>query len=90
MKLSLSKYGWRCVLGGEILYFICLLGGLLPLRNAEVIELHKKLFEMLPGFAWISAGSVLLGAVYVFVFAWAVGAYMVWMYNSSIMHGAAK
>lgn len=83
-KLSLTSYVWKCVLGAEVVYFICLLGGLLPLRSARAIELHHTLFETLPGFSWISAGSVVLGAIYMFVFAWIFGAYMVWMHNSSL------
>lgn len=83
-KLSLQSYVWKCVLGAEIVYFICLLGGLLPLRSARAIELHHTLFETLPGFSWISVGSVVLGAIYIFIFAWIFGAYMVWMHNSSL------
>lgn len=45
-------------------------GGFLPLRSAEVTNLHHLLFETLPGFTWINTGSVILGAVYMFVFAW--------------------
>lgn len=82
--LSLKKYGWKCVLGAEIVYFICLLGGFLPLRTARGIELHHTAFETLPGFTWISFGSVALGAAYMFVFAWIFAWYMVWMYNSSL------
>ena len=48
------------------------------------MELHRALFETLPGFAWISVESVILGAVYVFVFAWIFGWYMVWMHNTSL------
>ncbi|OGZ96992.1 MAG: hypothetical protein A2847_00730 [Candidatus Sungbacteria bacterium RIFCSPHIGHO2_01_FULL_50_25] len=84
-KLSLKKYGWKCALGAEVAYGICLAGGLLPLRSAKGIELHHELFETLPGFAWISFGSVVLGAVYVFAFAWAFASYFVWMHNSSLV-----
>ena len=83
-QLSLKKYGWKCVLGSEIVYFACLFGGFLPWRNTEAINLHHRLFETLPGFSWITAGSVLLGAIYVFVFAWAFASYFVWMHNSSL------
>ena len=84
-KLSLKKYAWRCVLGGEVVYFICLLGGYLPLRfTSRAVELHETFFEMLPGFIWGSVGSIILGAVYVFVFSWIFGWYMVWMHNSSL------
>lgn len=82
--LSLRKYGWRCVLGAELAYFVCLLGGFLPLRTVRGIELHHTVFETLPGFIWINFGSVMLGAAYMFVFAWIFAWYMVWMYNSSL------
>jgi hypothetical protein len=83
--LSLKRYSWLCVLGGEIVYFICLLGGYLPLRTARAQELHRALFETLPGFVWGSIWSVMLGAVYVFVLAWVFGAYVVWMHNTSLI-----
>lgn len=84
MNLSLKKYGWKCALGAEVVYVICLLGGFLPFRSARGIELHHAIFETLPGFTWISAGSVLLGAIYMFVFAWVFAWYFVWMHNFSL------
>jgi hypothetical protein len=72
------------VLGGEIAYAVCLIGGLLPLRTDAGVALHHAIFETLPGFTWISAGSVVLGAVYVFIFSLIFGWYMVWMHNSSL------
>lgn len=48
-KLSLKSYGWKCVLGGEILFVLCWIGGFLPLRSAEGISLHHQLFETFPG-----------------------------------------
>lgn len=86
MKFSLSLYGWKCVLGGEVAYLVCLLGGFLPIRNTAATELHHALFETLPGFTWITWGSFLLGALYVFVLSWIFAAYMVWMLNSSMVH----
>ena len=83
--LSLRRYGWLCVLGGELGYLVCLLGGYLPLRSARGTELHHALFETLPGFVWGQPSSMLLGAVYVFVFAWMFGGYMVWMHNTSLI-----
>ena len=83
--LQLKRYGWLCVLGGEIAYFVCLLGGYLPLRSARAVELHHLLFETLPGFVWGNPLSILLGAVYVFVFSWIFAAYMVWMHNTSLI-----
>ena len=82
--LSLIKYGWRCVLGAEVAYVICLAGGFLPLRSVRGVELHHALFETLPGFTWINTTSFLLGAVYMFVFAWIFAWFYVWMHNSSL------
>ncbi len=84
-KLALKPYGWKCVLGAEVAYVICVAGGFLPLRSAAGIELHHRLFETLPGFTWITPGSFVLGAIYMFVFAWIWGAYYVWMHNSSLV-----
>ena len=84
--LSLKRYRWLCVLGGEVLYALCILGGFLPLRSVRGTQLHHTLLETLPGFTWINIGSVLLGAVYVFVFAWLFGWYIVWMHNSSLVN----
>lgn len=89
MELSLKLYGWKCVLGAEVAYVLCLLGGFLPFRSPEAMELHHTLFETLPGFTWINIGSFALGAVYVFAFAWVVGAYFVWMHNSSLIRRQA-
>ena len=72
------------MLGAEIIYFICLFGGYIPFRTGRGTELHHALFEIFPGFTWGSIGSIVLGAVYIFVFAWIFGAYMVWMHNTSI------
>ncbi|MBI5621351.1 hypothetical protein HY933_00600 [Candidatus Falkowbacteria bacterium] len=83
-QLSFTQYIWRCVLGAEVTYVICLLGGYLPLRTVRGTELHHALFETLPGFIWGNGGSYLLGAVYMLIFAVIFGAYMVWMHNSSL------
>ena len=82
--LSLKRYRWLCVLGAEVAYGLCLLGGFLPIRSAAGIELHHHLFETLPGFVWINAQSVVLGALYMFAFAWVFGTYFVWMHNTSL------
>lgn len=84
MNLSLMKYAWKCVVGAEVAYIICLLGGLVPWRSARGIELHHTIFETLPGFTWISLGSAVLGTIYVLVFALILAAYFVWMHNSSL------
>jgi hypothetical protein len=83
-KLSLKSYAWKCVLGAEIIYLVCLIGGYIPWRSPAAIELHHRLFETLPGFVWGSFGSIIIGAIYLFVFAWIFGSYAVWMHNSSL------
>jgi len=84
-KLSLKSYVWKCVLGGETLYALCLIGGYIPWRNAEAAALHHRLFETMPGFVWGNFGSIILGAAYVFVLSLIFGSYMVWMHNSSLI-----
>lgn len=84
-RLSLKSYVWKCVLGSEVAYVLCLIGGYLPWRTTAGTELHHALFETLPGFVWGSFGSIILGAVYMFIFAWIFGSYMVWMHNSSLI-----
>ena len=83
--LSLKQYGWLCVLGGEVLYVLCVLGGYLPLRTAEGTALHHALFETLPGVVWGTPSGVILGVIYIFVFAWIFAWYYVWMHNSSLI-----
>lgn len=83
--LSLWRYCWLCVLGGEVAYVVCLLGGYLPLRSARGTELHHALFETLPGFVWGQPLSMFLGVVFVFVFAWLFGTYKVWMHNTRLI-----
>src|SRR5262244_2705140 len=83
--LSLKRYRWLCVLGTEVAYFACLLGGLLPIRTAAGIEIHHRIFETLPGFVWLNVESVILGAIYMFAFAWIFGSYFVWMHNTSLV-----
>ena len=83
-KLSLKSYVWKCVLGAEIVYALCLIGGYIPWRSEAALKLHHRLFETLPGFVWGNLWSVILGFVYVFIIAWIFGSYMVWMYNSSL------
>lgn len=85
-KLSLKSYVQKCILGAEITYVVCLLGGFLPLRSQRGIELHHSLFETLPGFTWLTFGSFIWGAILIAIVAWVFGAYMVWMHNSSLVH----
>jgi hypothetical protein len=83
--LSLKRYRWLCVLGAEVAYALCLVGDFLPIRTAAGIDLHHRIFETLPGFVWLNVQSVILGAVYMFVFAWIFGSYFVWMHNISLI-----
>lgn len=83
-ELSFFSYVWKCVAGAEVVYFICLLGAFVLERSAAGTQLHHTLFETLPGFVWLTPASVVLGAVYMFLFAAIFGTYMVWMHNSSI------
>ena len=85
-QLSLKSYGWKCVLGMEAVYVLCLIGGFLPWRTEAGMQLHHTIFETLPGFTWISFGSFVLGAIYMFVFAWIFAFYFVWMHNSSLIN----
>lgn len=84
-KLSLKSYVWKCVLGGEIAYVLCLLGGYIPWRSEAAVQLHHRLIETLPGVVWGDVATYFLGAVYIFVFSWVFGSYMVWMHNSSLV-----
>lgn len=83
-ELAWFSYVWKCVAGAEVAYFVCLFGEFVLSRSAAGTELHHTLFETLPGFIWLTPGSVVLGAFYMFVFAVIFGSYMVWMHNSSI------
>lgn len=83
-QLSLTSYGWKCVLGAEVAYGICLGGGFLPFRSEFGTRIHHALFETLPGFTWLTPTSAILGAIYLFVFAWIFAGYFVWMHNSSL------
>lgn len=82
MELSYKSYTLKCVLGAEVMYFLCLIYGSSFLNESE-IALHHSLIELLPGFTWISVSSVLIGAIDIFVYALFFGLYMVWMFNSS-------
>jgi len=83
-ELSLSSYVWKCVVGSEIAYVLCLVGGYLPWRTPRGLELHHTLFEMIPGFIWGSFGSAVWGAVLLGILSVIFGSYIVWMHNSSL------
>ena len=49
-QLSFKSYGWKCVLGMEVVYTLCIAGGFISWRSAAGTELHHAIFETLPGF----------------------------------------
>ena len=68
-KLSFSSYVKKCVLGTEIAYVVCLIGGYLPFRSTRGTELHCA-FETLPGFTGslaASSGAILFALVAIIV-----------------------
>jgi len=48
-------------------------------------ELHRALFELLPGFVWGNVLSMMWGAVFLGIAAWITGCYLAWMYNTSLI-----
>lgn len=83
--LSLKRYGWLCVLGGEVLFTLCWFFGFLSIRSGEDIRLHHQLFEVFPGVTWGAVGGFMLMLVYVFIFSWIFAWYYVWMHNTSVV-----
>ena len=83
--LLYKNYISKCILGSEIAYVLCLLGGFIPLRSVQGAELHHALFETLPGFTWLTFGSVVWGAILIAILSALFGLYMVWMHNSSLV-----
>lgn len=81
-KLSIKKYGWLCVLGGEVAYTVCMLYG--RFLTGKAAELHLAIFQLLPGFSSINFGSWFLGAISVAVWSGVAGAYVAWIHNTSI------
>lgn len=71
-----------CILGGEIAYTICLFYG--SMLQGKAAELHHALFQLLPGFTWISFGSWIIGAISIALWSGIAGGYIAWMHNASI------
>jgi hypothetical protein len=69
-----------CIGNGDIL-------SALPLLPDKAKELHRALFELIPGFVWGNAISMTWGALYMGLIAWIVGSYIAWMHNASIVTG---
>lgn len=81
--LSATKYAGLCVVGTLIFYILCLPYGYL--LTAKGKALHDALFELIPGFVWGDALSMLWGAVFLAVLAWIGGWYIAWMHNASLI-----
>lgn len=81
-KLSIKKYAGLCVIGGAIAYTACLIYG--TMLTGEAAKLHHAIFELIPGFTWISFGSWFVGAITVAVWSGLGGAYIAWMHNYSL------
>ncbi len=82
MKLSYMSYALKCALGAEIMYLSCLAYGAYFLSGTKA-SLHHTMIELLPGFTWINPTSILIGALVIFAYAFIIGLYIVWMFNSS-------
>ena len=82
-KLSIKKYAGLCVLGGEVVYTVCMLYG--SFLSGKAVELHLALFQLLPGFTSMSLGSWFVGAVSVAVWSGLGGAFIAWMHNVSVI-----
>jgi hypothetical protein len=80
-----TKYAGLCVLGTEIFYVLCIGYGFM--LSGEAMKLHHALFELIPGFSWGSAASMVWGALYLGIFAWVGGWYVAWMHNLSLVSG---
>lgn len=82
-KLSILTYAGLCVLGAEVAYTACIIYG--TTLTGAAAELHHALFQLLPGFTWLSAGSFIAGAITVAIWSGIGGAYIAWMHNKSLV-----
>ncbi len=80
----MQKYVIKGLLGSEVAYILCILGGFLPFRSVQGEQFHRAFLETLPGFTWLSFGSVILGAFEIGIIAVIVSWYCVWMHNTSL------
>jgi len=81
-KLAIGKYAGLCVLGGEIVFTLCMMYG--AFLSGKAAELHLALFQLLPGYTGLNFSSWFLGAISVAVMSGVAGAYIAWMHNVSI------
>ena len=82
-----SKYAGLCVLGTEIFYILCIGYGFL--LTGRAMDVHHSLIELIPGFSWGNAISMIWGAVYLGIIGWVGGWYVAWMHNASLTPGAS-
>jgi len=81
--LSTKKYPALWAVGAELLYVLCLPYGYLLSAKGE--EIHDALFELIPGFIWGNALSMVWGALFVGILAWIGGWYIAWIHNTSMV-----
>jgi hypothetical protein len=72
--LSKTKYAALCVLGMEVFYVLCIGYGLV--LSGKTTELHRNLFELIPGMVWGNPASMVWGAFYLAIMAWVSGWYI--------------
>ena len=77
--LSIKNVSLALGITAAIAFVICVLWGLLL---PEPLHMHQFLQLVLPGFTWISVGSVILGLVESFLFGVFFGVIYVPVYNT--------
>ncbi len=77
--LSIKNVSLALGITAAIAFVICVLWGLLL---PEPLHMHQFLQLVLPGFTWISVGSVILGLVESFLFGVFFGVIYVPVYNA--------
>lgn len=71
MKKGFTSCGLTLGLFASFVYIVCILGGYLIPRSAELMTLHNQLLAVtFPGFVWLGAGSFFYGLVLSFVYGW--------------------
>lgn len=85
MRLSLKQYGWKCVLGTEVVYVGCVFYG--HFLSGRAYEFHQTFFETFPFFSWSSIWRMIAAGLFLMIPAWIFACYYVWMFNSSLEGG---
>ena len=86
--LSKTKYSALCFVGAELFYVACLPYGYL--LSAKGRELHDALFQLIPGFVWGDALSMVWGGLFIGVLAAIGGWYIAWMHNEAMVSGVKQ